>query len=223
LHYAAQVVAACADARLAHRDDDSHTAMRWLQPRMVGEADRNGVAIAVDCAAFAIAALDGRQREELFPLTGRTLAEALHWADTRDGEAAGAKIRSYDLPDSPLRNGGTFVRDPDAVSDLVLWYQLGRDVLETIQDVGRILIWPHHFDLGAIVDGVGVGLSPGDQHYEQPYFYVTPRSGDTRVPSLPFGTWRTESWTGAVLTADEIGDHSDRAHAFVTAAVAALR
>jgi hypothetical protein len=43
------------------------------------------------------------------------------------------------------------------------------------------------------------------------------------VPSLPAGTWRTDEWTGAVLTATEVGDDPSRAHAFMTAAVNGLR
>jgi hypothetical protein len=222
LHYAAQVVAACADVRLVHRDDDSHTAMRWQQPRMIGHADQNGVAVGVDCAAFAIVVLD-RHDEQLFPLTGRTLAEALQWADTRYGPAAGAKLRSYDLPESPLRNGAAFVRYPDAMADVAFWYQVGYDALATIRDAGRPMIWPHHFDLGVIVDGIGAGLSPGDRYYDEPYFYVTPRSSDGRVPTLPFGQWRTQGWTGAILTATDIGDDLDRARSFIAAAVTALR
>ena len=40
-------------------------------------------------------------------------------------------------------------------------------------------IWPHHFDLGALLpigDGraIGLGLSPGDGAYDEPYFYTSP-------------------------------------------------
>lgn len=47
---------------------------------------------------------------------------------------------------------------------------------------------------------VGVGLSPGDSGYPEPYVYVTPWPYPTgELPALPWGHWHTEGWTGAVL------------------------
>ena len=223
LHYAAQVVAACADAWLPVRADDSHTAMEWERPRLIGELAPSGIAIGVDVEAFAIIGFDARRRDVSFPLAGKTLAQALLWADSRYGTPRGAHLRDYDLPVSPLRTGATFVGYPEQLAALSRWYELGHQVVTVVAPRDGIRIWPHHFDLGAIVDGVGVGLSPGDRYYDEPYFYVTPRTGDARAPNLPAGHWRTDEWTGAVLTATEIGDDPQRAHAFVAAAVRALR
>lgn len=190
---------------------------------MIGAISPSGIAIGVDVEAFAIIGYDARRRDVSFPLAGKTLAQALVWADGRYGTPRGAHLRDYDLPVSPLRTGATFVGYPEQLAALARWYELGHEVLGEIAPAGDIRIWPHHFDLGAIVDGVGVGLSPGDRFYDEPYFYVTPRTGDTRVPVLPSGQWRSEDWTGAVLTATAIGDDAARAHAFVTAALNALR
>jgi hypothetical protein len=190
---------------------------------MIGELAPSGIAIGVDVEAFAIIGFDARRRDVNFPLAGKTLAQALLWADSRYGAPRGAHLREYDLPVSPLRTGAAFAGYPEQLAALLRWYELGHQVLVAVAPPDSCRIWPHHFDLGALVDGVGVGLSPGDRYYDEPYFYVTPRTGDTRVPSLPSGRWRTEEWSGAVLTATEVGDDPAKAHAFVAAALAALR
>jgi hypothetical protein len=197
--------------------------MEWERPRMIGEMAPSGIAIGVDVEAFAIIGFDARRRDVSFPLAGKTLAQALLWADSRYGTPRGAHLRDYDLPVSPLRTGAAFAGYPEQLAALSRWYELGHQVVAVVAPLDGIRIWPHHFDLGAIVDGVGVGLSPGDRYYDEPYFYVTPRTGDTRVPQLPAGHWRTDEWTGAVLTATEVGDDPQRAHAFVAAGLAGLR
>ena len=78
--------------------------------------------------------------------------------------------------------------------------------------------WPHHFDVASLITldagadaeearTIGVGFSPGDGSYDQPYFYVTPwpypEADD--LPSLAGGAhWHTEGWIGAVLTAERV-------------------
>ena len=82
----------------------------------------------------------------------------------------------------------------------------------------EVRCWPHHFDVAALLpldpDGdpeqaraVGVGFSPGDRSYAEPYFYVSPwpypDAGE--LPRLPEGArWHTEGWVGLVLTAERI-------------------
>ena len=54
---------------------------------------------------------------------------------------------------------------------------------------------------------IGVGFSPGDGSYDQPYFYVTPWPyPDTEdLPPLAVGAhWHRTGWTGAVLTAERL-------------------
>jgi hypothetical protein len=54
---------------------------------------------------------------------------------------------------------------------------------------------------------IGIGLSPGDGSYDQPYFYVNPwpYPDAEDLPPLAAGAhWHTSGWTGAVLTADRL-------------------
>ena len=135
LHYAAQAVAACADAWLPIRADDGHTAMEWERPRMIGALSPSGIAIGVDLEAFAIIGFDARRQDVSFPLAGKTLVQALLWADSRYGTPRGAHLRDYDLPVSPLRTGATFVGYPEQLAELARWYQLGHEAVAAVSPV----------------------------------------------------------------------------------------
>ena len=232
LHYAAQVVAACADAWLPERADDGHTAMEWNSPTLVGRHSPAEVTIGVRAIDFAIVAtsLNGSAS---FPLVGKTLSEAMAWADARFGEPRGVAMRDYDMPASPLAIGGRFVGHEPELALLTQWLDVAQTVLtDALAREARkteLLVWPHHFDLGAIVyldpdDDVrqmGVGLSLGDRYYAEPYFYITPSplSSKQLPPLAGGGFWRTEEWTGAVLPASVHGNPDE----FVASAIAAAR
>jgi len=220
LHYAAQIVAACADVWLPERADDGHTSMTWRSPSMVGERSPTEVAIGVRAIDFALLAFHDDDLQTL-PLAGKTLAEALAWADAQFGTPRGAKLRDYDLPASPLRSGGHFTGPELELAELARWYDAGLAVVGRYADPSTIRIWPHHFDLGAILPGnIGIGLSPGDAFYAEPYFYVTPPAPPARAPEIKGGGfWRTDGWTGAVLLASADGHPID----FVQSALAAMQ
>ncbi|HEY4240406.1 MAG TPA: hypothetical protein VGM88_11345 [Kofleriaceae bacterium] len=205
LHYAAQILAACADAWLPRRADDGHTAMRWLTPALVGETG-----LALHCVTLELRAADGAT----FALAGRTLADALAWADPKRG----ARLRDYDLPESPLRTGGAFAAPTPELAELARWYDAGLAAVSRVAGAASIRVWPHHFDLGAVLDdGIGVGLSPGDRYYAEPYYYVIPARPVATAPAIGGGGfWRTDGWQGAVL----LGGAPD---AFLASSIAALR
>jgi hypothetical protein len=77
--------------------------------------------------------------------------------------------------------------------------------------------WPHHFDIAMLLSlaaghsetapAIGIGLSPGDDHYGQPYFYVSPWPAPPvdSLPSLPTpGHWHTQGFIGAIVPADAL-------------------
>jgi len=88
---------------------------------------------------------------------------------------------------------------------------------ETPPRASPVRCWPHHFDIATLVSlpggapsgagSIGVGLSPGDGSYAEPYFYVTPwpYPQSPTLPGLPAGAaWHQSGWVGAVLTATAI-------------------
>ena len=94
--------------------------------------------------------------------------------------------------------------------------------------------WPHHFDLATLiaypaeVEGgtayVGAGLSPGDQYYDEPYFYVSiyprPRIAPPLLPVL--GHWHEKDFFAAIAEADKIAARANpeaELEAFLAAAL----
>lgn len=62
---------------------------------------------------------------------------------------------------------------------------------------------------------VGVGMTPGDHHYAEPYWYVSAwqKPDNLELPNLPIlpsgGFWRPQGWFGAVLTAMDLVEHGE--------------
>jgi len=223
LHWAAQVLGACADRWIEARPDDSHTAMEWDGERaaLVGRPAASGARLALRVPDLTLVASG-----EL-PLTGRTLADAMAWADGQLAAAAGeaprgVAARDYDMPAHPAASGAALSADPAALAELARWYADGdlvlRDLAGREQGATPVLCWPHHFDIGAILyldrdrptstaRQIGLGLSPGDHNYGEPYFYLTPWpiEVDVTFPPLPSGgRWHRTGFTGAVLLASDL-------------------
>src|SRR5262245_23535607 len=80
-HWAVQAIAAAGDGWIAHRSDDSHTAMTWKEQRLVGETAPSGLAIGLAVDSLTLVAARGNETVASLPLVERTLAEAVAWAD----------------------------------------------------------------------------------------------------------------------------------------------
>src|SRR5450432_4416346 len=81
LHWAAQTIAAAADALLPRAVHDGHTNMRWddTQGALVGH-DLGGHRVALRVATLELALLDVAAGDaRVLPLRGRTLTAALAW------------------------------------------------------------------------------------------------------------------------------------------------
>ena len=250
LHWAAQVLSAAADRWLPVQPDDGHTSMAWSSDTgaLIGNAAASGLQLALAVHDFELRAVQGGRTLAALALTGKTLAEAMQWADaqlagTEGGPARGIQAREYDMPDHPVRGGAAFLPDRAALAELAGWFAHGDAVLREIAAreprTLPVRVWPHHFDAGSIrylgepgpsAPQIGFGLSPGDGYYEQPYFYVTafPLRPDLRFPALSDGGfWREhEPFVGAVLLGSTIAAASDpraASRGFLETAIAAGR
>ena len=66
---------------------------------------------------------------------------------------------------------------------------------------------------------IGVGLSPGDETYDQPYLYVNPwpPAAPRDLPDLPVpGRWHTKGFVGAVALGEDIVASTEKRKAVVT-------
>lgn len=223
LHHAAQLVAIGIGRSLVpSRPDDSHTTLSWDHDAWWGEEipDSHGLR-----AGLRPVGLDLLLGDERLSLIGKTRRQGLDWLRQRlderglDGESAILDIH-YDLPDHPVADGATFRDDlTPGLEQLTAWYDAAHGALEEIAKRyggSPVVTWPHHFDIATLLvldpgadeetaRSIGVGLSPGDGNFDQPYFYVTPWPVPEQDPAeLPVGFWTRDNFFGAILTGEDL-------------------
>jgi hypothetical protein len=260
LHHVAQLVASVGKSLLEPRPDDSHPNLGWLPAeralaghRVPGARPFQAALRPADLQLLLLDA-DGKPAEA-FSLPGETLDSASGWlaraieARFERELASDLEPTGYELPPHPVADGAAFVLEPGpAFAELGRWFANAdaelTDLAGRTEHAYEVRCWPHHFDLATLMilesgaDGsakktVGVGLSPGDAGYAEPYWYVTPwpyPDPATELPPLPAGgRWHREGFTAAILTGSDLvasgpaEEQPGRLRAFLKASVAASR
>jgi hypothetical protein len=247
-HHALQWVSKAARANLAAAADDSHSSLDWhpalsaLMSRPI-PASGGDVRVGLRLAGFALVVLRGEAVLDAFQLERKTDAEAGAWIDVKlralGLKPAGGVKPPYAVPDHAVARGAAYDTSSAGreLGEIARWFAGAADLLEEFKAKLKdprakpVRCWPHHFDIATVVllrgdaAGVGVGVSPGDEFYAQPYVYVSPWprfDADGALPSLPApGHWHTQGFFGAVATGEEILTLKNRGPellAFVTAA-----
>ena len=165
-------------------------------------------------------------------LDGKSPINAMDWLDAelvRAGLTPGSNVEvTYDLPGAVTMLER--FSDTDELAQLSAWFDLAaRALSKLLSDLtnlspgpSEVRCWPHHFDIATYVGledgdpekarGIGVGMSPGDGSYNQPYFYVNawPHLDPDRLPSpIPPGHWHTEGFVGLIATSNAISSKKD--------------
>jgi hypothetical protein len=248
-HHAVQLATAAGISFLPRQADDSHTNLEWLPglsalaSRVVPAASPFRVGVRVDRLELSVLDAAGAIVVSL-PLHGRAIPDAAAWLRERLTErgASAEKFtlaRHYEIPHHAVDDGRPFdASDRAAFAELSAWFGLASRSLERIRAKhagSEVRCWPHHFDIATLIDVApgktnGAGMEPGDESYEEPYFYVNayPRpSADSPLPPLAGGgSWHTRGWFGAVLPSSRIGSAGDaetQIAAFLESATAASR
>jgi hypothetical protein len=233
-HKAAQLLTKAARANLEAQPDDSHSNLSWDAGRgaFLSQPLAGDVRVGLDISALRL--IVAGSSDASLDLNGKSDAEALDWLDAQlaqsDLKPASATMLPYDLPGSVEAvdvYDGTMSHGHSA---LAAWYDLANalfgEFAKANSDIqpgpSPVRCWPHHFDIATYVAlesgdfetarGVGVGLSPGDATYDQPYFYVNPwpHLNADELPELPApGYWHTQGFVGAIATAKHIFTLSD--------------
>lgn len=234
LHYAIQFIAATGAALAEPLSDYSHTSLAWhpVLEVFVGSVIQAPqlFQVALDPVSLTLILLD-QQSETIdsLPLPGKTMADGLNWLQQElarlGADASKVVFLDYppdDFPDHPLAHGAAFnASQAGALRELTDYYAntqpLFQAIIATTEGATSIHIWPHHFDMATLITlpgtkngsplTVGVGLSPGDTSYPEPYWYVSPYPypDAASLPALDsLGFWHTQHWVGAVLPASRL-------------------
>lgn len=261
-HWAAQLVELVGKALVPEQDDWSHVAMTWLDPLEVfaGGFTRQGLRVALRVRDLCLAVLDADDRVEWsFCLDGQTLADATGWLRevlAEEGEILDLGSFRDDRPGHPVREGAPFRLDERAhFEELSRWFGNCARIFQVLcgntHGASALRGWPHHFDIATLITldpdqpdeekarSINVGLSPGDESYDEPYLYVTPWPEPANVESEPLagnGHWHTEGFVAAVLPAHRLPDtnsgadpdhraqeQAEQIFAFLRSAMAAAR
>jgi hypothetical protein len=226
LHHAAQLLALVGASYLLARADDSHTSVRWLADTRAFATEivdaLRPFRVALRASDLTLLFLEASGREAgMFPLSERTRNEAIAWLRARIGDAGRdpAALHTslhFSIAHHATDDGAPFVRQSEGLEELSRWYANANALLEAQQaqrtGASDVRCWPHHFDIATLVrlsggpfQTIGIGMSPGDASYNEPYFYVTPYPRPARsVAPLEVGIWHATDWWGALLLASEI-------------------
>lgn len=258
MHWAAQTVSAIGKMLGEPHIDSRQQSFQWLEDvRCLAQAPVAGrtrfrPALRFDPPTLAFLDESGQSPHE-FSLHGRTLEEAYLWVRETAEELYGAALpggleRGDALPDHPVAAGAPFeARARAPFAELERYFGGANRVLVGIAarqpEASAVRCWPHHFDIATLLPldppgrpgtarSIGLGLSPGDASFAEPYFYVTPWPFPEKpvLPNLPVGgLWHREGWFGAVLLAESLagtssnGSQRRRIQEFLDAALEACR
>ena len=232
LHWAVQIPTAGAITLLPHQPDYSHTALTWhptvgallTHPVSRGGGFRMGLRPA-DMAVVLVDHADAVTAS--FPLANKTLQEGYDALGRAVSDIIGQGVTiapsDYSLPDHPVNAGGRWpVPDRAKLTEFAHLYHNADAFLRAYRartpGASPVVVWPHHFDIASITvydpdeadpeeaRSIGVGLSPGDETYAEPYVYVLPwpHLPAATLPALgPVGHWHTQGFVAAILTAGE--------------------
>jgi hypothetical protein len=246
-HHATQWLARTARAYVPPRPDDGHTSLGWDDAfgGFVSHPLPDGARLGLHFADLSLALFDNGTStpQDVFPLAGRCDPDACTWLMGH----AGMRDLDPGALDAPLpymlmerATGGTYTVDVEALAQLAAWFSNADAALCAVRDAiaarglaaPPVRCWPHHFDLDTLVTvapgrSTGVGFEPGDDYYDEPYFYVSvyPAPDVGRLPALPpVGHWHTQNFTAAIAPAQRILAVSDQGAAvasFLSTATAA--
>lgn len=250
LHYAIQFAAAVGSALGNAAPDGSQVTLDWddtLHVFVGKPIPSTALQIALVPASLTSVILQNGGAIATQSLIGLTMTEALAWHKSQLATLGVSVDQIHlldyppnDFPDHPLAHGAVFEDgDPEARAAIASYYAKTRPLLAAVvaanSAASAIAIWPHHFDMATLMTYsgapeadtkyLGVGLSPGDTSYPEPYWYISPYPypDSTKLPKLNSrGFWHTEHWVGAVLTASQIEEDAE-IQSFIDSAIAASK
>ena len=235
LHFAVQPLASAGESFAEKKPDFSHTSFEYSPQTgafLSAELGSKALYASLQMESLTLA-LSSPQKEQLAhqKLTGLNLQEALAWLsnalDKNGVRSSSLSFPQYpDFPEHPLADSAVFPSingnaGGEGLKLLRCLYEnthfLLSDFLKKHQLKTPIRTWPHHFDMAILIPfaenngendpSVGIGFSPGDVHYNEPYWYFSPWPYPDKFAlqelSYP-GLWHTEGFTAGILKLSDL-------------------
>ncbi len=229
LHQAVQLVAAVGRNYHLPVRDDHFGSLEWL-PEINGLAGQEidtasgKIKCALNFDNFNLQFLVDGTSEHSIPLEGKLDQGILQeMQDSLESLGLnGSKLdleKPYKIPKYQIGQSEVYTANPKEFKGLSKYFGNSNAVLQAIsanvEGASDVQCWPHHFDIATLItlkdtgdpetsSSMGIGLSPGDESYQEPYFYITPWPypdlNKTKLPPLPVGHWHTEGFVAAILT-----------------------
>ncbi|MCA9470496.1 MAG: hypothetical protein MRJ96_06095 [Nitrospirales bacterium] len=227
-HHAAQWVARATRAYCQPEPDDSHTTMSWdsHSQALMGRPLSSDLTVGLHLTDLTIIG-QSRQGEESFCLIGQTessvgtwLAELVerHNLDPKKLDKPGPYTLDKHPLDSSMAYGSA---DKKSREELAKYYNNAAPILEAIRaaysEASPVRCWPHFFDIATLLTleqkgtsekaTIGIGLSPGDATFADPYFYVSlwpypPK--ESLPPVIEPSFWHLEGFTALIIRASDL-------------------
>jgi len=235
-HRAAQHLTKAARANLEAQPDDSHSSLIWDMKNNAFLTQYLGRwQVGLSLSPFQIFISEQGNILHCLSLDGTDDLAVAKWLDNQLG-AIGLKEGSaialpYQLPDDVAAvNSYDHDNQKLGLQALAAWYGKASEVLNRAVDAttglhpgpSPVRCWPHHFDIATYISleegdpetarGIGVGLSPGDDGYAQPYFYTNPWPHLDRnqlPPPVEPGHWHIDGYVGLIATATALQETPD--------------
>lgn len=224
-HLASQYLSTAGKSFLAHKEDDSHTNMKFSPAEkslLTWPLDDTGTQLALNYNTFSL--VWKTTTPQFLSLKGKTHKEVVNWLRKMTKSSKFTAPYEYNLhyklPYS-MGNEDTFeLTSEDEAQELIRIRTLAQNILTTFLETENlksdVRVWPHHFDTGAFAhlhDGsgksIGLGLAIPDDMVDDFYFYISGYRGNTGLrtwafPPLTYGKWHNNGFKGGVLSASEI-------------------
>ncbi|KAA3617142.1 MAG: hypothetical protein D8M58_03885 [Calditrichaeota bacterium] len=243
LHQASQLLAATGVSFVQNKADDSHTNMQWLDDLKAFESSAFGshmqLRLAINFEQLKLILMDEDHDFSEFNLHGKTNEQAISWYNNAlkssnfDPSKLTLKLH-YEIPKTDQANGAPYdLFDPELFKEHSNHFSNANLVLQKIasqyKGASNVRCWPHHFDLGMLIvieentdpekmKSIGVGYSPGDDNYDEPYYYVSPwpypHYSKLKNEELPGnGKWHITGFVSAILTASDFQNEKNQQQA----------
>ncbi len=227
-HHAVQWVARATRAYCQPESDDSHTSMSWDSDALalMGHPLTADLTLGLRVEDLTLLAQSNRGNES-FGLIGQTEGAVGDWLEKLvirhdlDHRKLN-EIGPYTLTHQYLDSGGKYgMADKKGIEELAKYYHNVTPILENVRTTyshaSPVRCWPHFFDIATLLTfnrkgtsekaTMGVGCSPGDATYPEPYFYVSLwpyPSQENLPPVIEPAFWHLEGFTALILQSGDL-------------------